>query len=322
MSDPEKPPSTTPATPNDSGGVIHLDTAQTSVSQAGSAESHDEKTGFFSRIKNSIIKRKNGSETLREAIEEYIDELQEDESAPEIAQHERALISNVLKLRDTTVIDVMIPRADIEAVDVTTPENKLMDLLADKQFSRLPVYRDNLDNILGSIHIKDILSAIAAKRDIDLKSMIRQVPIVSPSLPILDLLLKMQRDKKHMVLVVDEYGGIDGLVTIGDVIESIVGEFDDEFDQEEGVQIITRPDGSVLADARVDIEDFEEEFGEILSEEEREEVDTLGGLVFFTASRIPARGEVIKHESGMVFEILEADQRRVSRLRIRNIPGS
>jgi CBS domain containing-hemolysin-like protein len=150
--------------------------------------------------------------------------------------------------------------------------------------------------------------------------MIRPVPIVSPSLPVLDLLLKMQRDKKHMVLVVDEHGGIDGLVTVGDLIEEIVGEFDDEFDDDTAPQIIEKSDGSIMADARADIDDFEDQVGKILSEEEREEVDTLGGLVFFAAGRIPARGEVIKHDSGMVFEILDADQRRVSRLRIRNIP--
>ena len=123
-----------------------------------------------------------------------------------------------------------------------------------------------------------------------------------------------------MVFVIDEHGGIDGLVTIGDLIESIVGEFDDEFDTETAPQITQNADGSVIADARLDIEDFEEKFGATLSEEEREEIDTLGGLVFFTASRIPARGEVIKHESGMVFEIIEADQRRIGRLKIRNIP--
>ena len=123
-----------------------------------------------------------------------------------------------------------------------------------------------------------------------------------------------------MVLVVDEHGGIDGLVTVGDLIEEIVGEFDDEFDDDTAPQIIEKSDGSIMADARADIDDFEDQVGKILSEEEREEVDTLGGLVFFAAGRIPARGEVIKHDSGMVFEILDADQRRVSRLRICNIP--
>lgn len=277
--------------------------------------------GFFSHIKNLFMKQKNGSDTLREAIEEYIEELDEDNGSElAIASHESALIANVLKLRDTTVIDVMIPRADLAAIEVSASKNDLMELLAEKQFSRIPVYKDSMDEILGTVHIKDILSVVAADKELDIKSMIRPVPIVSPSLPVLDLLLKMQSDKKHMVMVVDEYGGIDGLVTIGDVIEAIVGEFEDEFDTDIAPQMTEKPDGSVIIDARFDIEEFEEKYGAIFTEEEHEEADTLGGLVFFTASRIPARGEVIKHDSGMVFEILEADQRRVSSLRIRNIP--
>jgi CBS domain containing-hemolysin-like protein len=225
-----------------------------------------------------------------------------------------------LNLRDTTVIDVMIPRADIAAIEVGADQDSLMELLSERQFSRIPVYKDSLDEILGTVHIKDILSLMASKKELNLKSMVRPVPIVSPSLPVLDLLLKMQSDKKHMVMVVDEYGGIDGLVTIGDVIEAIVGEFDDEFDVDDDPQMTQSADGTIIADSRVSIKEFEEQHGEILSEEEREEVDTLGGLVFYTASRIPARGEVIKHESGMVFEIMDADQRRVTALRIRNIP--
>lgn len=287
------------------------------------SETTASKNSFFVRLKGLFFKQKNGSDTLREAIEEYIEELDEDNSgtSPSIASHESALISNVLKLRDTTVIDVMIPRADLAAIEVNASKDDLMALLAEKQFSRIPVYKDSMDEILGTVHIKDILSVVAADKELDIQSMIRPVPIVSPSLPVLDLLLKMQSDKKHMVMVVDEYGGIDGLVTIGDVIEAIVGEFEDEFDTDIAPQMTEKPDGSVIIDARFDIDEFEEKYGKIFTEEEHEEADTLGGLVFFTASRIPARGEVIKHDSGMVFEILEADQRRVSSLRIRNIPA-
>ncbi|MEM6781273.1 MAG: transporter associated domain-containing protein, partial [Pseudomonadota bacterium] len=141
-----------------------------------------------------------------------------------------------------------------------------------------------------------------------------------PSMPVLDLMLQMRQSKKHMAMVIDEYGGIDGLVTIGDVLEAIVGEIDDEFDLDEHPEMIERNDGSVLADARVDIDEFEERYGELLTEEERNDIDTLGGLVFSVAGRIPARGEVLKHDSGIVFEILDADPRRINRLRIKNIP--
>lgn len=284
---------------------------------------HPHKSGLFTKLRSLISKPKNGSDTLREALEDYIEELDEDASSenPSVAVHEQALISNVLMLRNTTVTDVMIPRVDIAALDVNADQDALLELLADRQYSRIPVYKDSLDEILGTVHIKDILSVVASKSPLKLKTMIRPVPIVSPSLPVLDLLLKMQSDKKHMVMVVDEYGGIDGLVTIGDVIEAIVGEFDDEFDKDDDPRMIAQEDGSIIVDSRFAVTDFEKEYGHILSDEEREEVDTLGGLVFYEASRIPARGEVIKHEdSGMVFEILEADQRRIISLRVRNIP--
>ena len=290
-------------------------------SNGGDQNAKSKNIGVLKALRNKFSKPKNGSESLREALEEYIEELEEEVGAnPSIATHESALISNVLKLRDTSVIDVMIPRADIAAIEINSSMEDLMELLSEKQFSRIPIYKETLDEILGTIHIKDILSHVASGLTINLKSLIRPVPIVSPSLPVLDLLLKMQQDKKHMVMVVDEYGGIDGLATIGDVIESIVGEFDDEFDTELSPQMILKKDGSVIADARIDIDDFENEYGRILSDEEREEVDTLGGLVFYTANRIPARGEIIEHETGMVFEIIEADQRRINRLRIQNIP--
>ncbi len=276
---------------------------------------------FLGRIKSIFIKSKTNNETLREAIEDIIDELDDSEESPSaVATHEKSIITNVLKLRDMAVTDVMIPRADIAAIEVNANKDALMTLLAEHQFSRIPVYRETLDDVLGSVHIKDILSMMASNTPLEIKSMIRPVPVVSPSMPVLDLILQMQADKKHMVFVVDEYGGIDGLVTIGDVIEAIIGEFDDEFDTEDDPKIIEKTDGSLIADARYDIEEFEEKYGKILSEEEREEVDTLGGLVFFTASRVPARGEVIKHTSGMVFEIIDADQRRIGRLRIKNIP--
>ncbi len=280
-------------------------------------------TNLIKSVKGLFAKSKNSSEGLREVLEEYMEEMSEDDSDnTSVATQESALISNVLKLRDRSVIDVMIPRADIAAIDVSSNVSEMMALLSEKQFSRIPVYRDTLDNILGTVHIKDLLSNMASNLELNLKSLIRPVPIVSPSLPVLDLLLKMKSDRKHMVLVIDEYGGIDGLATIGDVIEAIVGEFDDEFDTETAPQMTMRTDGSLIADARLDIEDFEDRFGNILSEEEREENDTLGGLVFFIANRIPARGEVIKHDTGMVFEIIDADQRRINLLRIQNIPNN
>jgi CBS domain containing-hemolysin-like protein len=297
--------------------------SKTTVASDGSTQQTSSKydLGGLNLFKTLFFKSKrNNNETLREAIEDIIEELDENEDASSaVATHEKSIISNVLKLRDTTVTDVMIPRADIAAIEVGADKDALMELLAQHQFSRIPVYKETLDDVLGSVHIKDILSMMASNMALEIKSMLRPVPVVSPSMPVLDLILQMQSDKKHMVFVVDEYGGIDGLVTIGDVIEAIVGEFDDEFDTEDDPVIIENADGSLTADARYDIDRFEEKYGKIFSDEEREEADTLGGLVFFTASRVPARGEVIKHNSGIVFEVIDADQRKIGRLRIKHI---
>ena len=184
------------------------------------------------------------------------------------------------------------------------------------------VYKENLDNIIGTIHIKEILTALIEKKAINLEELCRSIPIVSPSMPAYDLLLQMQETKKHMVLVVDEYGGIDGMVAIGDIIEDIVGNIDDEFDQNRSPSLTWATDGSVIVDAKIEVEEFEEQAGIILSDEERDEHNTLAGVVSAMAGRVPVRGEVLQHDySGTEFEILEADSRRIKRLKIRNLPS-
>jgi CBS domain containing-hemolysin-like protein len=268
-----------------------------------------------------LIKSKAETD-IREAIEEFIEEaekLETSESNGSISLHERSLLSNILELRDQTVVDIMIPRVDIVAIDTNCTQEELFSLLANKQNSRIPVYKGTLDDVLGTIHIKDILSTLAQGKDIVIDDIIRDVPIVSPSMQVLDLLLMFRQIRKHMALVVDEYGGIDGLITIGDVIEAIVGEIDDEYDDAEHPGVRENQDGSLYADSRVNVDDFEASYGMFLSDEEREDIDTLGGLVFSIAGRIPARGEIITHPSGMIFEILEAGPRRVSKLLIRNV---
>lgn len=259
---------------------------------------------------------------LRKVIEEYIEEpKQEDSEDAAASSQERTLLSNILALRDITVVDVMVPRADIIAIDEEIEQDELLNLLMHHQVSRYPVYRGTLDEILGTVHIKDILASLARGQHVNIPELIKDIPIVSPAMSVLNLILEMRKTKRHMAMVVDEFGGIDGLVTVGDVIESIVGEIDDEHDNDEHPHIIDRPDGSVFAAARVEIEDFEERFGEVLSEEEREENDTIGGLIYSIAGRVPARGEIITHESGMAFEVIEADPRRVHKVKILEIPS-
>lgn len=267
----------------------------------------------------TLLRGKNDN-TLRNTLEEYIEDTSQESDETSVSAHEKLLLSNILKLQDLKTEDVMVPRADIVAIEVNTPQEELFALLAEKQFSRIPVYRETMDDVLGAIHIKDVLAATAKNEAINIESMIRDIPIVSPAMGVLDMLLEFREGKKHIALVVDEYGGIDGLVTINDIIETIVGEIDDEHDHDVQAQIVEKPDGSIMADARVDIEDFEERYGKLLTDEEREESDTLGGLVFSLAGRVPARGEVLTHDNGMVFEVVDADPRRVSKLRIRNIP--
>ncbi|WP_020590551.1 hemolysin family protein [Kiloniella laminariae] len=265
---------------------------------------------------------KNGDSSLRETIEEIIGEIEESEgeteSATPIGADERMMLGNILKLRHLACSDVMVPRADIISVDIETPINALIDVMSAAGHSRLPVYRGTLDDVVGMVHIKDVLEYSKGTRNPNLSSIVRRVLIIAPSMRAIDLLLEMRMSRLHMALIVDEFGGIDGLVTIEDLVEEIVGEIEDEHDTNEGPRFYPRPDGSIIADARCEIVDLEEKIGNILTDQEREEdIDTLGGLVFWLADRIPARGELILHEeTGISFEVMEADPRRIKRLRI------
>jgi CBS domain containing-hemolysin-like protein len=256
--------------------------------------------------------------TVRDAIEELIDEPAEGQDG--LGAGEKLLLGNILKLRGRKVADVMVPRVDIIAVDVETPLPELMRRFAEDAHSRLPVYRETLDDVLGMVHIKDVLALVAGQKRGDLKDALRELPIVAPSMPVLDLLLQMRESRQHMALVIDEFGGIDGLVTIEDLVEEIVGEIEDEHDDHESPPLVEKPDGSLVADARVSIEDFEAKVGPVLTDEEREDIDTLGGLVASLAGRVPGRGELLRHTSGIEFEVIDADPRRLKRLRVRNAP--
>ncbi len=268
-------------------------------------------------IKSLLSKKETQDDDLRDALEEYIEELSGQETEETQSSEERTLLTNILNLRDMTVSDVMIPRADIVAIDVETSSLELLSLLSEKQFSRIPVYRETMDDILGTIHVKDVLAKMVQNKPIVITELIREAPIISPALPVIDLILLMRENKKHLAFVVDEYGGIDGLVTIGDLIESIMGEIHDEHEGKELDAVVIKDDG-IITDGRLPIEEFEKQFGTILDDDQREEINTLGGFLFSLASRVPGRGEVISHaESSLSFEILEADPRRVSKVRIR-----
>ena len=258
--------------------------------------------------------------SIAELVQEAAEAPQTPGVLPELDRHERALIANVLRLRGTTADDVMVPRADIVAmrVDVTL-EQALAQIRTDGH-SRLPVFREQLDDIVGMVHIKDVIGYIGRPEAFSLEALLRRPLMVAPQLPVLDLLLLMRQSRMHLALVIDEYGGIDGLVTIEDLVETIVGDIADEHDEVLGPMITERPDGSLDVDARLGVEDFETRVGPILTEDEREaDIDTVGGLVFTLAGRVPAKGEVISHPSGTEFRILDSDPRRIRRLRVRKV---
>ncbi|MBO0738813.1 MAG: HlyC/CorC family transporter, partial [Alphaproteobacteria bacterium] len=222
-----------------------------------------------------------------------------------------------------TAADVMVPRVDIAALDVETPFPDVVKFMVEQRHSRVPIYRETLDDVIGFIHVKDVLGPVAERRETKLEPILRKVLFVAPSAPILDLLMQMRQARTHIAMVVDEFGGIDGLVTIEDVIEEIVGEIEDEHDVALGPSLTERTDGSLIADARTPIEVLEEhQRTRLRPTEDQEEVDTLGGLVSSLAGRVPKRGEVITHPSGIEFEVLDADPRRIKRLRVRGLPAA
>jgi magnesium and cobalt transporter len=204
--------------------------------------------------------------------------------------------------------------------DVTLAE--AIELISNDGHSRLPVYQEQLDDVIGMIHVKDVFAYIGRPDAFSLEAILRKPLMVAPQMPVLDLLLQMRMQRVHLALVVDEYGGIDGLVTIEDIVETITGDIDDEHDDVEAPMVTERADGALDLNARLSIEDFEEKMGPILTEDERDaDIDTVGGLVFTLAGRVPTRGEVISHPSGLEFRVLDADARRIRRLRVRQTGG-
>ncbi len=226
-------------------------------------------------------------------------------------------MSNLRRMR---VEDVAIPRAEIVSAPCDIEMDDLVALFRESGLTRLPVYEGTLDSPTGLVHLKDLALGFGfngARADFNVKTMLRPLLYAPPSMPIGVLLTKMQAERTHMALVIDEYGGVDGLVTIEDLIEQVIGEIEDEHDVEEEQHWSSEGPGAYLALARAPLEDFEAEIGISLDHEDDEEVDTLGGLVFLLSGRVPARGEVVPHPSGVEFEVVDADPRRIKRLRVR-----
>src|SRR5215469_14248886 len=262
------------------------------------------------------------SAAIRESLEEVIEESERTE--PELSQQERVMLANLLSFGDLKVSDVMVPRAQIVAADEDTPLAELMSLFREAKHSRLPVYRESLDDPTGLVHVKDVLTLLEPDGangyrliSASIARIKRPILFVPPSMRALDLLLKMQASHTHLALVIDEYGGTDGLVSIEDIIEQIVGDIADEHDE---VTAALKPDGEgLIADARMDLDDFKTDTGHdflVGDDEDAPDIDSLGGLVVSLLGRVPQRGEIVTHPDGSEFQVLEADPRRVRKLRV------
>lgn len=307
-----------------------------------------------------------GPQTLRDTLEFALREDQSD-TAGAFSVEERGMLLRLLRFGASRVEDIMVPRADIIAVDETEPLSELLKQFEDAGVSRIPVFSDTLDDPRGMVHVKDLFgwiveqaraeaassdsangagadrqpvsgTAEAAQSDdsasgepldfsmIDLSRSIaatkikRTVLFVPPSMPAMNLLIRMQSTRIHMALVVDEYGGTDGLVTIEDLVEQIVGDIEDEHDEAEDAHLSMDAKQGLVASARMPVSELEEHLGvSLLTPEEAEEIDTLGGLMFSILGRVPARGEIVRHSSGVEFEVLDADPRRVKKLKIHKL---
>ncbi|WP_422062005.1 hemolysin family protein [Sphingopyxis sp.] len=282
----------------------------------------DSRSGLWTGLKHMLF----GGEkepSLREQIEEVIDEAEEENEerrgssvVGDLSQIERKMLRNLLHFGEQTVDDVAVPRGEIIAIAESASFDDVVALFADAGHSRLPVYRETLDEVVGMIHIKDVFAVLATKKPPPpLIDLIRQPLYVPQSMDVLDLLADMRAQRTHLAIVIDEYSGTEGLVTIEDLVEEIVGEIEDEHDDEPTALFTPSEDGCWEADARAELDDIGEAIDPRLGEVE-EDVDTLGGLAAVLAGHVPQVGEILLHPSGWRIEVTEADERRVHRLRL------
>jgi CBS domain containing-hemolysin-like protein len=282
---------------------------------------------------------------LRESLAGAIESHEAQNPGETVGQEAKSMMLNIIEFSSLRVDDVMVPRVDIVAIDETDTMQDLLEKFIDANHSRVPVYRETLDGVTGMIHVKDFLRWMASKGTKKRRStkvekadqppgglsiaastlatavrqagLNREVLFVPPSMPATDLLVRMQASHTHLAIVIDEYGGTEGLVSIEDLVEVIVGDISDEHDTDENLEVKPLEDKIYSADGRIDLATLEALLGvDLLPEEEEEEADTLAGLIFKIAGRVPTRGEIIRHDSGLEFEILDSDPRRVKRVRI------
>ena len=265
----------------------------------------------YEKAKDILTKKEKIS--LKDIVKDHID------NEREFSIEEKEILTNIIGFGKSRVEDSMVPRADIISADIKTPAEEIIKLFSECNHSRIAIYRENLDDPVGMLHIKDFVGALSEKNigEITIEPLVKDLLFVPPSMKSRELLLKMQVSRVHMALVVDEYGGTDGLLTIENLIEEIVGEIEDEHSDAE-VHKINIYENFIDIPARATIQEVEEILGfELLSDDIDEVIDTIGGLVFLLAGRIPQRGELITHPKGFEIEIREVDQRKIINVRFR-----
>ena len=281
-----------------------------------SSSAHGGRT-FWSGLRTALF-GDDGEATLREEIEEAIESHEgEAPAVGDLTPIERQMLKNLLHFGESTVSDIAVPRGDIIAVSSTSSFDEIVAAFAEAGHSRMPIYEGSLDKVVGMIHLKDVytLQVAGAEPPEDIRALARTPLYVPESMGVLDLLARMRAERMHLAIVVDEFGGTEGLVTIEDVVEEIVGEIEDEHDEEAEGNLFRLEDGIWDADARTELEEVAEAIDARLAEVE-EDVDTLGGLAFVLAGRVPQIGDMLEHPSGWRLEITDGDARRVSRLRL------
>jgi CBS domain containing-hemolysin-like protein len=265
-----------------------------------------------------LIFGEDSEPTLREEIEDAIDEAEESDGAPagDLSATERQMLRNLLHFGEQTAGDICVTRGEIMAVPKGISFDDLVQAFVDAGHSRLPVYGESLDEVIGMVHIKDVfLASVDPSRDRSLDALMREPLFVPESMGVIELLARMRTERVHLAIVVDEFGGTEGLLTNEDVVEEIVGEIEDEHDDAEAAMLTLLDDGVWEADARIELEELAEAVDRRLSSDE-DEVDTLGGLVFLLAGHIPANGECVTHPSGWKLEAVDSDPRRIIRVRL------
>lgn len=301
----------------------------------------ESKPGILQKLRRRFQRTSDLRESLETVIETHVGQ----SGGAAMAEDARSMLGNLLGFSNLRVDDLMVPRADITALDETATMRDLLDKFTEANHSRLPIYRETLDDVTGMVHVKDFLGWLSSRGKTkkvkgkvtglalaseELASpikghnaLMRDVLYVPPSMPAPDLLVKMKTSHVHLAVVVDEYGGTDGLVSFEDIVEAIVGDIADEHDDDDEAEMIRKQgEDTYIADARISIATLDQMFNvDLLPAEEEDEADTLGGLIFEMAGRVPSKGEIIRHGSGLEFEIMETDPRRVKKLRIHAKPA-